>query len=165
MKKTNISLIPFICFGLILAIIFTILPIYLLFFLDETPDEYKKYDKGITIEVNNLSNKILPDLKFSYSGNRSDFTELETIKSLEPGSTGRYTGSTKDLKTSDISVYLHYNNENGETKEDSLLYFYTKQPIKAVAVLNIYEVNPQGYLQYELTGYNGWSKFGPEEIK
>ena len=163
MKKTNTSLIPFISFGLILAILLIILPIYLLFFLDGSPDEYKKYDKGITIEVNNLSNQIINDLQFSHSVSQSDFTELGTINSLEPGQTGKITGSSKELKTSDISVYLHYYIEDGVKKEDSLLYFYTKQPTKAVAILNIYEVNSQGYLKYELSGYNGWSQFGPEE--
>ncbi|NME06546.1 hypothetical protein [Psychrobacillus sp. BL-248-WT-3] len=162
MKKTNTSLIPFISFGLILAILLIILPIYLLFFLDGSPDEYKKYDKGITIEVNNLSNQSLPDLTFSHNGNR-DFVELGTIKSLGPGETGKITSSTKELKTNDVSVYLHYYIEDGEKKEDSILYFYTRQPTKAVAIINIYEVNSQGYLKYELSGYNGWSQFGPEE--
>lgn len=163
MKKTNISLIPFISFGIILATLFIIFPIYFLFFKDYSPDEYKKYDKGITIEVNNFTDQILPDLTFLHNGNR-DFVELGTIKSLGPGETGKITSSTKELKTNDVSVYLHYYIEDGEKKEDSILYFYTRQPTKAVAILNIYEVNSQGYLKYKLSGYNDWSKFGPEDI-
>lgn len=55
--------------------------IYLLFFYDDSPDEYKKYDRGVTIEVNNMSNQTLPKLNFLYT----DDIEVGTIKDLKPG--------------------------------------------------------------------------------
>ncbi len=74
--------------------------------------EYRKYDSGVTIEVNNLSNKALPDLKFLYSNS----TEVGTVKSLEPGGTAKITGNSKEIKGSDISLYLNYYIENGGKK-------------------------------------------------
>ena len=85
MKKTKIFL--YISLGIAVSI-------YLLFYLLEwsLQGEYMKYDSGITIEVNNLSNQHLPDLKFSYSGNQTE--EIGTIKSLKPGKTAKITGSS-----------------------------------------------------------------------
>ncbi|MDF2066645.1 hypothetical protein [Bacillus sp. Cr_A10] len=122
---------------------------------------YKKYDSGITIEVNNLSNQHLPDLKFSYSGNPE---EIGTIKSLKPGKTAKITGSSKEIDSSDISMYLHYYINNGGKKEDSMIYFSLMQPSKAVVILDIKEVDAHGFLKYKKRGFDGLWKFGPEEI-
>jgi len=140
--------------------------IYLLFYAWEMKDQgkYRKYDKGVTIEVNNLSNQSLPELIFSYSVNQTDFKEVGTIQSLKAGELSQISGSSKEIKSSDTSLYLHYYIDNGGKALDSLAYFSTAEPSKAVIVLNIHEVNPHGFLKYEKMGYDGWSQFGVEEI-
>lgn len=160
MKKRYIALL------IILAIVMNVICVYLFFYFWEmkAQGEYRKYDKGVTIEVNNLSNQSLPDLLFSYSVNQTDFIEVGTIKNLKAGETTQITGSSNEIKSSDTSLYLHYYIDNGGKAADSLAYFYTAEPTKAVIVLNIHEVNPHGFLKYEYRGYNGWDQYGPDKI-
>ena len=127
----------------------------------ENQGEFKDYDRGVTIEVNNLSSHSLPDLIFSYSVNQMDFQEVGTIKSLKAGGSAQITGRSKEIRSSDTSLYLHYYIENGDKAEVSLAYYNTRQPPKAVAVLTIQEVEPTGFLKFEFSGYNGWSRYGP----
>ncbi|MBD7942542.1 hypothetical protein H9650_00265 [Psychrobacillus sp. Sa2BUA9] len=135
--------------------------IYLLFFYDDSPDEYKKYDRGVTIEVNNMSNQTLPELNFLYT----DDIEVGTIKDLKPGETIKLSGSSKEIKFSDVSLYLNYCINNGEKKVDSLAYMYYKKPYKVVVIINVIGIDKNGLLEYEWKGYNDWSKFGPEIMK
>ena len=160
MKKRYIALL------IALPIVSFVLFIYYFLFIWEIEDlgEYRNYDKGVTIEVNNLSNQSLPDLIFSYSVNQTDFKEVGTIKSLNAGESTQITGSSKEIKSSDTSLYLHYYIDNSGKAVNSLAYFYTKEPTKAVVILNIYEVKLHGLLNFEYRGYNGWSKYGPDEI-
>jgi len=127
--------------------------------------EYRNYEQGVTIEVNNLSNQSLPSLKFSYSVNQSEFKEVGTIENLNAGDTAQITGSSKGVNTSDTSLYLHYYIDNGGKVENHMIYFDLMQPIKAVVILDIKEVDVHGFLIYEKRGFDGLSDFGPEEIK
>lgn len=140
--------------------------VYLFFYIWEMIDqgEYRKYDNGVTIEVNNLSNQSLSDLIFSYNVNQSDFKEVGTITSLEAGETTLITSSSKEIKSSDISLYFQYYIDNGGKAVNSVAYFYTVKTKKAVIVLDIHEVKPHGFLKFEYRGYNGWDQYGPEEI-
>ncbi|MER2172603.1 MAG: hypothetical protein ABS938_18460 [Psychrobacillus psychrodurans] len=149
-----------------LAVVMNVICVWLFFTLGEmiAQGEYRKYNKGVTIEVNNLSNQSLPDLIFSYSVNQTDFKEVGTIKNLKAGEKTQITGSSKEIKTSDTSLYLHYYINNGGKAVNSLAYFYTAEPRKAVIVLNIYEVKPHGFLKYEYRGYSGWDQYGPDKI-
>ena len=130
----------------------------------ESQGEFKDYEKGVTIEVNNLSNQSLPDLIFSYSVNQTDFQEFGTIKSLKAGESAQITGSSKEIKSSDTSLYLHYYIDNGGKAEESLAYYKTREPSKAVVVLTIHEVEPIGFLKFEFSGYDGWSRYGPIKV-
>ncbi|MFB5089777.1 hypothetical protein PGC35_21810 [Psychrobacillus sp. PGGUH221] len=101
MKKRYIALL------IAFAIVMKVICVYLFFFFWEmkVQGEYRKYDKGVTIEVNNLSNQSLPDLIFSYSVNQTDFKEVGTIKSLKAGETTQITGCSEEIISSDTSLY------------------------------------------------------------
>ncbi|MGE7979187.1 hypothetical protein [Psychrobacillus sp. NPDC093200] len=160
MKKRNIALF------IALAVVMNVICVYLFFYIWEMIDqgEYRKYDNGVTIEVNNFSDQNLSDLIFSYSVNQLDFKEVGMIKSLKAGESTQITGSSKEIKSSDTSLYLHYYIDNGGKAVNSLAYFYTVEPKKAVIVLDIHEVKPHGFLKFEYRGYNGWTQYGPDEI-
>lgn len=74
MKKLKIFLF------ISLAIAFFLITIYLFFYFLEmkVQGEYKKYDSGVTIEANNLSNKTLPDLKFLYTDSTEGYNLNKT---------------------------------------------------------------------------------------
>ncbi|MER2008548.1 MAG: hypothetical protein ABS939_13945 [Psychrobacillus sp.] len=130
----------------------------------ENQGEFRDYDKGVTIEVNNLSNQDLSNLIFSYSASYEVFEEVGTIKSLKAGESAQITGSSKEIKSSDTSLYLHYYIDNGGKAEESLAYYKTREPSKAVVVLTIHEVEPIGFLKFEFSGYDGWSRYGPIKV-
>lgn len=160
LKKRYIALL------IALAIVMNVIVLYLFFLFLEMKNqgEYWKYDKGVTIEVNNLSNQSLPNLIFSYSVNKTDYKEVGTIKSLNAGESTQITGSSEEINTGDLSLYLQYYINNGGKKLDSIVYFNIMKPRKAVAVIDIIEVDANGFLKYEMKGFDGLWEFGPEEI-
>lgn len=160
LKKRYIALL------IALAIVMNVIVLYLFFLFLEMKNqgEYWKYDKGVTIEVNNLSNQTLTDLNFSYSSDKIDFKDIGTIKELKPEETAKITGSSQEINTGDLSIYLQYYTNDGEKKVDSIVYFDIMKPRKVVAVIDIIGVDSNGFLKYKMKGFDGLSEFGPEEI-
>ena len=164
MNKKRIALALTLTFILPIAAFIIFIYSVLYFWETESQGEFKDYDRGVTIEVNNLSNQDLSNLIFSYSATHGVYDEVGTIKNLKAGESAQITGSSKEIKSSDTSLYLHYYIDNSGKAEESLAYYKTREPSKAVVVLTIHEVEPIGFLKFEFSGYDGWSRYGPIKV-
>ncbi|MEK5146733.1 hypothetical protein MKX53_06800 [Psychrobacillus sp. FSL K6-4615] len=159
MKKYKTLL--FVLIGIIcLSILMFLIYLFLSFLGTLGQGEYKKYNSGVTIEVNNLNNESISNLKFTYGhAENFEFKEIGLIKHIEVGKTATLTGSSKDIYPNDLSMYMHYNLENGEKKSDALAYFSIQKPRKVVVIIDINQVGDMGEIGYKIKGFDGLGEF------
>ncbi|MED3552643.1 hypothetical protein [Cytobacillus praedii] len=134
------------------------------FIMIGTQGEYRKYDTGVTIEVKNLSQQDISNLKFSF-GHLLDinFQEIGEINQLKPGQSSKLTSKSMDLSSSDLSMYMQYYLKDGETKvENSIFYLDTINPQKVVALIDIAKVDDEGNLLINIEGYNSFTQITGE---
>ncbi|WP_313891619.1 hypothetical protein [Psychrobacillus sp.] len=139
-----------------------LLLILALSFLQE-PDEYKGYEEGITIVVNNLSGSNIESLNFSYGfAEDPHYKEIDIIENLIPGDTSTIKiKKAKELKseTRDTSIYMNYKLLSDFEVNENLIYFTPPQPDKIVVIIDIEQIDSDGNVKYNIKGFDGARSF------
>ncbi|ALC85149.1 hypothetical protein AM499_04460 [Bacillus sp. FJAT-22090] len=153
------------------TVLFCLLVFVLLFILAmllpflQEPDVYQNYEKGVTIEINNLSGSDLANLNFSYGyveDTDTFYKEIGNIERLKPGNTSIIkTKKNKNLNNRgrDTSIYMNYKLLNGFEINENLVYFNPPQPDKIVLIININQIDSYGNIDYDIRGFDGVRSF------
>ncbi|MBP2242365.1 hypothetical protein J2Z40_002939 [Cytobacillus eiseniae] len=165
-KITRIKKIIIFLMGIaLLGFLFLIILNEIIYFiLGGDQGKFKKYDKGVTIEVKNSSEENITNLTFSFGYLENiHFQELGEIKQIKPGQTLKLTSKSIQRTNADLSMYLQYQLADSKTIiKDSLVYLDIKSPRKVVVLVDITKVDDEGNLFYTYDGYNGFTQYTGE---
>ncbi|MDI2585733.1 hypothetical protein OR571_00940 [Psychrobacillus sp. NEAU-3TGS] len=118
--------------------------------------EFFKYDKGVTIVINNTSKQEITDLNFFFSfySTYDVQQDLGNIDKLEPGETTSIYSRHINGTGNDRSLYLQYPINKDEGQVDSLAYVAAYKPSKVVVILEITGTDNNGKLLFRVKGYD-----------